>query len=473
MPDPFGTLIKNAESSAKYPFNFKTDIDPWLGSMVAFFITTFGKQGASGSMLNGVLGGKVSTSSFGNGVNGALVIDTTDADKAQDFLNKDAQHSGAHKASYRDVDYMVTSDGTAEGIVDGFAVIGSQDGFRAVVDTEKGKPPLSDAVAFTRLHSAEPATTLANVWVNLDGILSSVQATESGASVQDLALVRMLLGAIGLHSFDVALGVPSNHSLALDVIAPSSASSTKAAGSSPSGSQVLEELPGDSWLALGVSHFGTDANQALSVLGTLANVGGANLQQSLSALSAAGFDVQKDLFSWMGGAGLFVRGTTPSTLQAGIVIDSTDPAASRNAVLKLGQLLQAAGLQVSSPSLPDTDAAFQVQAGSFPLVVASGESKFVIGLGDASVASSLGPRGTLASSQQYATAKAALGTDVSPSLLLNFQTLATVLDGLGVSNSATISSAMPTLEKLGLLVAGGHTEGATVQDRVVLDLNAK
>ena len=46
-------------------------------------------------------------------------MDTTDSSKAQAFLNTQAQHAGAHAATYRGVSYQLT--GRRPGVRDGRA----------------------------------------------------------------------------------------------------------------------------------------------------------------------------------------------------------------------------------------------------------------------------------------------------------------------------------------------------------------
>ena len=66
---------------------------------------------------------------FGKGgAQGAIVMDTTDSSKAHAFLNTQAQHAGAHAATYRGVTYQLNGEGLAFGMVDHLAVIGSESG---------------------------------------------------------------------------------------------------------------------------------------------------------------------------------------------------------------------------------------------------------------------------------------------------------------------------------------------------------
>ncbi len=74
---------------------------------------------------------------------------------------------------------------------------------------------------------------------------------------------------------------------------------------------------------------------------------------------------------------------------------------------------------------------------------ANGQTKFVIGLGEASVTAALHPTSTL-SAPRVASAAATLGEGIQPSLIVDFPTLLSLLEGVGLSEDPTISRSSHT-----------------------------
>ena len=78
----------------------------------------------------------------------------------------EAQHAGAHAASYRGVNYQATSGGEAFGIVDRLAVLGTVTGLHSVIDTSLGGPSLVHAADYSKLLASAPSGALAHVYSN-------------------------------------------------------------------------------------------------------------------------------------------------------------------------------------------------------------------------------------------------------------------------------------------------------------------
>jgi hypothetical protein len=460
--DPFGRLVATLSRSSTAKFNYARDIRPWLGGRVAAFFTSVG---SSAVHLRPAAG-----SHFGSGTEGAIVAATTDAGKARAYLQRHARSSGAHSASYRGVSYEIGSDGTAEGMVGGFVVAGSDSGFKSVVDTAQGGAALAKAQDFLAVR--EPAgNVLAQAYINFSGLLGSLHGSSSSA--RGLLVVRQLLASAHMTSADIALTVPSSGSVAVDVRSPASAASPPTPAK-PSGADVLAGLPGDSWFALGIGDLSASLTRTLKGLTNLGSLGGVSLGGLFSKLKApAGLNVQRDLLSWIGGTGVFVRGGSLLDIGVAVVIDSKAPARSRAAVAKLGSLLRRGGEQVRPLSLAGTDAGIAVRGKSSPLTfdIVDGQGKFVIGLGDAAVTAALHPATRLAGAPSYAAAQAALGGGIRPSLMLDFPSLLNLVGGIGAGSSSSFAAVKPYLQSLGTLAAGGQTAGSLHRSRVVLTVH--
>jgi len=497
--DPYLRLIAALQTPASAPLSFSHDVAPWLGPNGGIFLDSVPSSAQAGVnqvltlLAHALLGGSSAASAFPfatRGVDGAIVLDTSDVEEARSFLEAQAKLAGAHPASYRGVSYLLTPAGVAFGIVDRFAVIGSEDGIHGVIDTTLQGSSLAQAPSYAKLLAHAPAGTLAHVFVNPGA--SAAPASQQGLS----GLLGLLAGT---HETNISV-VPSSTSIALDADA---VASTGASGglvaSAGEGARAAGELPGESWLAVGLGNVGPMLGgdvRGLRSLASLASSLGGSVASSeeTSALSVSSLlktifaplavlggdsaEAKRDFQSWMGSAGIFAAGTGLLDLKAGIVISSTDPAASRAAVGELAAVLKKSGASVQPASIPGAEAAVGVIQSGFPVTLdvvdgrdAAGQTKFVIGLSEASVAAALNPSSTLADSAGYRAASVALGEGIQPSLTADFPTFLGLLEGVGQTEEPIISKFVPYLRTVTTLAGGGKSLGEGIDRfRLVLGL---
>jgi Protein of unknown function (DUF3352) len=500
QPDPYLRLVTALQTAGSAPLNFNHDIAPWLGQNAGIFLSSLAASGQAGveqvlSLLAGaLLSGSPSTSAFPfatHGVPGAIVMDTSDVEKARSFLESQARRAGAHAGSYRGVTYQITPAGVAFGIVERFAVIGSEEGLHGVIDTTLGGSSLAKAPGYAKLLAHAPAGTLAHVYVH-----PGTAATSSAPS----GLAGLLGSLAGTRETNISL-VPSKTSIALDADASGpQAASGGLLSSAAEGAKAAGELPGESWLAVGLGHVGPTLGkdvQALRGLTTLASsLGGAaagaepttpltlegllkTVFAPLSVLGGESAQAKHDFQSWMGSAGIFAAGTGLVELKAGVVISSTDPAASRAAVDELANTLKkSSGASLTPVSIPGTEAAIGVILSGFPVTLniaagrgADGQAKFVIGLSEASVSAALQPPSTVTGGASYTAASAALGEGIQPSLLLDVPTFLGLIEGVDLTSEPIISKFIPYLRTLTAVAGGGKNLSEEIQRfRVVFGL---
>jgi hypothetical protein len=482
--EPYGAIAQSLLSSGGSHLQFKQDIKPWIGSHAGVFVTSIGANGlpksaasAQGLLETVLTGGLSSLASnvFGaDGAQGAIVLDTSDAKKASAFISKRAQEQSAHSAGYRGVTYQVSSSGTAEGIVRGLAVIGSESGIKSVIDTSLGAPPIATASGYSKA----PTSAIASVYLKPEELGAAIQKQGGHAASEGIALLGKLFAGASTASIAVT-STSSSLSLAGEI--HSTSASTPLFG--PQGAQALGQFPGGAWLAAGVGDTGVNLTHALGLLqavaslGTstvFASIGGESIEKLFEVINSPSAKLRQDFGRWAGPGGIFVSGTGLFNLESALVIDSKDPAASSAAVGKLASLMRKAGATVSSASVAGADQAMSVRLTGFPAVlyVASGSKKFVIGLGEASVLGALNPSSTLSSSSSYASASSTLGGGIKPSLIVEFPALLAFLEGVGLSQSTTVSSFVPYFKTLGVLTAGASTQGDTQHFRLVLGLSS-
>ncbi len=509
--NPYTRLLSVLQTPGSPTLDFSRDVAPWLGEKAGLFFTTLGStEGLTSLLQQGLTGGGSGTEwpfATGEGAQGAIVLDTSDLAKAEKFVSTQASHAGAHATSYKGVSYETTAGGDASfATIDKLVVLGSEAGVRAVIDTTRSGSSLQGSATYTQLQSLAPAGALAHVFANPGALTKAHLAKAASGESESGGSLPTLLGALGgSRPLNVSL-VPTAKSLQIDAdIGAAPAGAAKASGglvgALAGGGKALGELPDEAWLAAGLGNVGGSLggglgglHNLLSLVGTLtsqASAGPTAAQVTLSipgilegilaplkVLSANTAQARRDFTSWMGDVGVFAKGTTILELQAAAVIDSTDPAASRAAVGKLASALNEAGAEATPAKIPGTEAAIEAKVQGLPVTLviadgrsASGQAKFVMGLGESSITAALHPSGTMSGSAAYTAAQSALGEGIAPSLQVNFATLLSLLEGVGLSEDPTISKFVPYLRNVTTLAGGGKSLGGGVERlRFVLGL---
>jgi hypothetical protein len=503
--DPYLRLLSTLQTPGAPQLDYAKEVAPWLGPHAGIFLTSL--SASSSTLLSlvkqGLLGGTASSAfPFGaGGAQGAIVLDTSNVAKARSFVEALARHAGAHTTSYKGVSYESGSGGVAFGVVKDFAVIGSEAGMHGVIETAAGSGAstsvaagsLAHASGYAKLLAAAPANAIAHVYASPPS--ASPQSSAQAPSAQGaLGLLALLAGSREASiSLVAASGAPGTAgSLTIDADTLASAAAGASAGllaGDPESAKALAELPGGSWLAIGLGHLSTSVGQVTqglegltSLVGTLGGAGpestsglslGGLLQGLLMPLGELGANTpqaRRDFASWMGSGGVFAGGASLLELKGAVVISSKDPARSRAAVSELAAALRKAGGTVTSTSIAGTEAAVAARLSGLPVVLdiadgrdASGQTKFVIGIGEASVQAALDPPSTMSGTGPAEAAASALGEGTQPSMIVDFPTLLSLLEGVGLTEAPSISGFMPYLRSLTTLAGGGHSLGSEVE----------
>ena len=510
--NPYLSLLSALQTPGSPQLDFKRDVAPWLGPKAGVFLSSSGAAGEAqveqllSHLQRGLLGGS-STTPFAfsaHGVQGAIVMDTSDTAKARAFMTAQAARAGARSDTYRGASVRVTAGGVGFGVVDRLLVIGSESALHGVIDTTLGQPSLARSSAYSRLAASGPKEALAHFYLSGSAATpSSASAStppssgaRAGAGREGLAA---LLGQLtGERPANVSL-VLSTNSLELDIDTVSAAQGKGGLLSSlASGSAALGELPADSWFAVGLGDVASTLGTDVRVFRELAHLagGGTGKEESSSPISLQGLlgallsplaalgaetpEAKREFQSWMRSAGLFASGSGLLDLKGGVVISSSDAVRSRAAVDALAAKLRAGGGSIQRAALPGTEAAAAARLPGLPIVLyiaagrdAGGAAQFVIGLGEASVAAALGPAAKLASAPAYGAAASALSDGITPSITIDFTTLLSVLEGAGLSEEASVAPLVPYLRALTTLAGGGkRLPGGLERFRLTLGLQA-
>ncbi|HEV2982637.1 MAG TPA: DUF3352 domain-containing protein [Solirubrobacteraceae bacterium] len=506
--DPYRRLLGALQLPGAPALDFNRDVSPWLGTQGGLFVSGAGTSHARAavasllsSLEQAILGGSGQISfPFGApaapaagavGADGAILLDTTNSHAAETFLHEQAAHAGAHATSYRGVSFQAGAGGVALGLVHGFAVIGTESALRAVIDTTAGAAPLASAPSYAALRAAVPAGELGHVYLPGEGVAPASTGASAGTGTGSASQLLSLLA--GGTPTDISL-IPAAGTIALDVDTLPSAAPSAPAGLLAGGaeaSRAVSELPGESFVAVGLGS-GASIGRFVHALSATASLGrpgseapGLSINGLLGAalapvsiLTEESASARREFHSWLGPGALFASGSGLADLRAGLVIDSRNPALSRAAVAKVAARLRAAGDSVSAASIPGTDAAASVQARGLPIALdiadgrdSRGQTKFVIGLGEASVAEALNPSSAFAAAPSYAAAAAQLGGGAQPSLVVQLPTLLSLLEGIGLAEDPTIRGLVPLGRALTTVSAGtSRLSGGVQRTRVVAGL---
>jgi hypothetical protein len=483
------------------PLSFKRDLAPWLGTQAGIFLAGPPAPGGNEggwmlSFLQHSLSGTAVKFPFASAgapaappPQGALVLDVTNAGAARSFLARQAASAGAHPTNYRGVAYQLSSGGLAFALVGHFAVVGTDPAVRATIDANGGASSLARASDYARLQALAPARAIAHVYVSA---ALGAAAPRAGGS----ASLFSLLAAGRAANISV---LPAQSSIALDADTLSSPAVPPSGGLLAPGSEaarVLGELPADSFVAIGFGSAATALSDYARALRGLFSIGGtpgrpeapspglslkglfAATLAPVEAMTAPTPQAKRDFQSWMGPGAVFASGTGLIDLKAAFVITSKNPASSRAAVAKLAAKLRGTGASVQAASIPGTDAAVTANLAGLPVAIeiadgrdARGQTKFVIGLAEASVAAVLNPSAPLAAASPYSAAGAQLGEGLQPSLIAQVPTLLTLLEGAGLAEDPSIAPAVSYLRSLAAVSGGGRSLGAGADRfRLVLGL---
>ena len=412
------SLIEKGLRDSDAPISFEKDVEPWLGDSAAFFV-----RGAEGQ-------------------SSAALIATTDEDASRDALEQ-AFEGKAREKSYEGVDYLADGHG-AGGVVDGFVVVGNEAGFKQAVDTSEGGSGLDADERYEEATSDIAEDRLGLFYMNMPALLETVQrqpGAEAFRSFGDLFKDPVVA------TFDA-----DRDGVIFEADAPSSLASTLPFFGE--GSDLVNELPADSWLALAQPDLGKVLDYYVEAFGQ--SVGGRDaIAGQFKAVT--GLDLDRDLLGWMGDFGVFVRGTSMADLNGAVVIETTDPDASARMIARLRQLAKGrpgSGTTVEPLSVPGGGKGFTLRDDELPAPVHmfQRDDRVVVAYGDGAAEAALAPGDRLGDSPEFTDAAQSID-GYAVSFYLAMAPLLELADS-AAAGDADWTNARPYLEPLQALVGG-------------------
>jgi hypothetical protein len=422
--DPDGEIRRLLEQLFE-DFDYERDVEPWLGERAGFWLRP----------------------TEGDDEMGALVVAATDTEAARESIEATLKRSGepVTERSYNGSDYLV-SDGDAAGIAGDFVVIGPEAAYKRTVDASADES-LAEVGEYADALDGLEEDRLAHFWVDTGGLirLGAQQDPRAAAQLDQLSAI------VSLDDLPPAAGsfAADGDALTLEVKVRGSSGELLGAGSTP----LLQDLPGDTWAAVGAADVGESLRDTID--GLAGAFGGIAIRRELR--DQTGLDLDRDLLDWIGHAGAFVRGTTPATLDGGVVIQPTDEDRAADA---FGRIVGAMQLEARARAQPvdiaGADQAFALSDGHSPrpIVIARGSGLVVITAGRPAAEAALGSDDRLGDTDLYTEAEELVGME--PSALVAVPQLLELID------DPELAEAEPYLEAYSVLAAGLVDDGGLV-----------
>ena len=257
---------------------------------------------------------------------GAIVA-LRDEDLARKKLGALAAKEGKPvKRSVGGEDYEVYpgSDATAVAFRDGELLVGTEAAVKRML-TLADDGSLAAGSAYKQATSALDATRLATIYIDSKRLID-YSFRRNPQAARQFAPLRKLIGSDALRPAVGELTADAT-SVALEFIAKGVRGNAgpSARLSDLTGATLLKSLPAESWAAIGVPNAGLALKTSFNQIA--GGFGGAALRAQIQ--QRTGLDLDRDVFSWMGDVGFFARGSSPRSIDGGVVVKVTDRARRR------------------------------------------------------------------------------------------------------------------------------------------------
>jgi hypothetical protein len=396
--DPEGELREQLEVAFEVEdFDYDRDVEPWLGERAGFWMRS--------------------------DESAVLLLAATDTEEARASLERSVER-GAER-SYRDTEYVVDDGGLAVGIVGDFAAAGPEAGYKRTIDAFEGDS-LAEADEYADAVDALEDERLAHFWADMAGLLEQSSTDELPALVP-LDRIPPIAGSFSADGSRLSAEVRMRGGDLEPLLA---------GGSTP----LLQELPGDSWFAMGAADAGEAVRDTVERLAGA--IGGLALRREVRR--ELGLDLERDLLDWIGHAAVFVRGSPP---EGGVVIQPSDEDRAADAFGRIvGAIQLHARVRAQPVSVTGADQAFEF-AGR-PLVLARGARLVVLATTRAAAEAALGSDDRLGETDLYEEAQELVGME--PGALLSMPEVIEHVDD---------EAAKPYLEVFTVIAAATTVDG--------------
>ena len=410
-------------------------------------------------------------------------METTDPDAAQDAIDKLREAEDGEEPeekSYEGVDYEL-EDADAEtpvavGFVDNFLVIGTEGGFKAVVDgaADDGSS-LAESDGYKNAFEGLEEENILSVYLDQTRLLELLE--ESGElQGEDAAIFNTFPGLRNAGPAGFVLAARSDGAVMQSSSGIPEGDELAGFAGIYEGTELVRELPSDAWVALGVPDLGQVIQQMIEMVAEMPGMASASEEVSASVKQETGLDLEEDILSWMGDSALFVQGTNFQEMSGGIIVESSDPDATRTAVDAIRDRIEAEGAPTTDQERGDYSG-FSIQAGLPAPIYALVADRLVVTYGDKATDGAAEPTETLGESPTFQAAEDALGDGTQPSFFVDLDAVLEVVDFArgfsGETDDTYERDVKPWLDPLSYAVAGSRRDGDRLYQTFIVGVEAE
>jgi len=410
------------------PVDFAKEVEPWLGERGAAFFERLEGEDFSGT---------------------GVLVESTDTEATQEFIDKHKGHM----------------EGKVAGLVGDFLVVAEdQKIFKEVEEASEGEA-LGDEDTFTKAISAASDGSLADVYVDVGGLID-----QNGGQIDPEA--RKILQKAGIDPSEataVASIVPGAEQIAVEL------SSDLGGEEAPTGdaSKLLGELPGGAFAGFAVSGFAEQLNELIDSLDEEGVGSTVPPHQLKKGMKQFGIDLE-GIAESLQEAAVFASGSNKSSLGGALVVNTKGDKATE-AVENVGVLLRqvhvagvtALGAKYNGFSIHSNE------LGEKPLVVAATEGRLAIGYGlpqtVAGLTSGAGNGKTLSDDPAYEDAVGSLG-DTPISGFADGAAALKLADALIPGSDEGFKKAKKYLKSISFLALGSASQGELATAKLIVGL---
>ena len=365
------------------------------------------------------------------------------------------------RRSYAGVPYLVIEQGLVVGRLGDFVVIGRQEAFEQTV-RERDHEHLAGVNRYQDAIDKLDDDRLGHYYVDTKPLIEAAARRGPREALE----VKQLNSLFPFESLGPIAGAFSadGDSMAIDNVltkVPDGPLRGLVGLWAGGGSGLIRELPGDAWGVFSAPRVGESAAALFSSFSDVLD--GASVLTQIRR--GTGFDVQRDLTTWVGDVGVFVRGTRVPDLEGAIVIETIDDAGAAAAFGKLVGVLRRETRRARQVRVSGAEAAVAGSVGGKQVVLARAKDRVVGAYGMAAAVDALRPESKLSDATIYTNAKDLVRDGMQPTLLLSFASVLRLIDQAGEPD-AEFKKVRRYLDALDVVLASGRADGERVDFRV-------
>ncbi len=415
---------------SRFEMTYEEDVAPWLGNEIGMFASAVFPVPTA-----------------------ALLLEADDEDAALAFLDEIVRAEGMPltEEQHEGIGYRAIDEGLAFGIVDGFAVIGTEPSLRASINATRGDS-LADSDAYAELDEALTEDRIFSLFLDIGTAVGS-----SLALVLPSSLTSWLDGPI---SPMLIAGFVTDRSAVTELAQRDEAGTAR--NRLPAWS-----LPARSWLAVSVPALGDLARGAYAQFDLLAATDPAVRAQVAVFEATTGLDLEEDVLAWVGDAALFARGGGID-IDGGLAVSTGDQASSSRAVEALVRYAAAEGLDVRDGTVAGIPShEIWVPAAPRPIVVVPTDP-VVVAFGTEAAEDLLSNDDDLMGDSAFIEGGDLLGAGFEPFFFLRLDVIVDLIDMFAAGDPTYRADVRPVAKALTQVVAGSRLTGDVRIHRLVI-----